>query len=299
VAGGIILSRQQGQGKMEELIPATQYLAAQIAAVLDKAAGYAQMIDHQKTVQELEIAGQIQESFLSVVQDVPRVEGWQVGIFFNPARETSGDFFDVVPLGKGKWAFVVAHVADKGMGAALYMALSRTLIRTYAIEYAERFKNGAEQPADVLRQANQRILSDTRSDLFVTVFFGLLDEHNGQFLYANAGHNPAFLIKEGAEVERMTRTGIPLGLFPDLEIHCAETHIKPGDTLILYTDGMTEAENDNGDFFGEQRFLQSIQRAVHLPVSDMMSAVLDEITTFVGEASQSDDLTMMVIRREK
>ena len=186
--GGIYLAlkRMYFEEAVMDLGPALQVLAAQIASALHQADVQAQTLAHQKTVQELDFAWQIQASFLP--DTLPQVEGWQLSAALNPCKETSGDFYDVIALPNGRLGILIADVADKGMGAALFMALSRTLIRTYAFEHQTR-------PELVLRSTNQRILTDTRNDMFVTVFYGILDPGTGQLTYANAGHNPPYLLR--------------------------------------------------------------------------------------------------------
>jgi sigma-B regulation protein RsbU (phosphoserine phosphatase) len=210
-----------------------------------------------------------------------------------PALETSGDFYDVIPLSNGRWGIVVADVADKGTGAALYMALSRTLIRTYALQYYRR-------PDYVLKAANKRILMDTASDLFVTVFYGVIDPGSGTLTYANAGHNPPFLLKagNGEQAELLCRTGMPLGIFEGQEWEQDEIEVAVGDTLVLYTDGLIDAENGAGDYFGSQRLLKHARTLTGRSAYAVEEQLLEEVQEFVGYAPQLDDITLMVLVRE-
>src|SRR5262249_2520740 len=148
------------------------------------------------------------------------------------------------PLHGGKLGIVIADVADKGLGAALYMALSRTLIRAYAVDYALRYSQTyLRQLAHLIQTVNIRILTDTQSDLFVTLFFGVLDPQTGNFPYVNAGHNPPFLFHRhrGRRVRALRRTGPPLGMLEDARWVRRSLKIEDGETLVLYTDGLPEA----------------------------------------------------------
>jgi len=253
---------------------------------------YAQALAYRKMTQELEVAGRIQASFLP--QTVPDMTGWQLAVVLEPARETSGDFYDIIPLGDGRYGLVVADVADKGIGPALYMALSRTLIRTYA----DQFPN---EPDRVLWAANRRILADTMNDLFVTVFYAVLDTHSGTLIYCNAGHNPPFLLQSqnGSAPSPLLRTAIPLGILPDAEWGRAEIHIAPGDVLVMYTDGVTEAQDEDERFFGEERLKTIVRANVGRSAEIIEDKLISAIYDFVGDAPQFDDITLMVLVREK
>ncbi|MBN1259628.1 MAG: SpoIIE family protein phosphatase, partial [Anaerolineae bacterium] len=184
--GAIYLERYRDPPAITRLMPAVQTLSAQIASALRAARAYVQALEYQQIAKELELAGQIQNSFLP--DSFPFVPGWQLTATLRPALETSGDFYDYIALPSGQLGIVIADVSDKGLGAALYMSLSRTLIRIYATQL-----DG--DPAEVLRAANEHILSDTRADLFVTVFYGVLDPETGRLVYCNAGHNPPYVLR--------------------------------------------------------------------------------------------------------
>jgi NarL family two-component system response regulator LiaR len=248
-------------------------------------------VDHQKVGQELALAWEIQASFLPEM--LPDVPGWQLAATLEPARETAGDFYDFIPLPNGRLGILVADVADKGMGAALYMALSRTLIRTYAAEYDAR-------PELVFRAVNDRILMDTRASLFVTVFYGILDPISGTLTYCNAGHNPPYLLsaKDGGSVQELGRTGIPLGIERDMTWLRGVVPLRPGNVLLLYTDGITEAQDRNQTFFGEERLLEIAQANRGRSAVDIQDVLIAEVHGFVDGAPQFDDITLMVLVRD-
>jgi serine phosphatase RsbU (regulator of sigma subunit) len=272
-----------------EELPALQSLAAQIASALYRAEEYVRTLAHQKMVQELTVAAEIQASLLPA--QLPQIDGWQLAAMLRPARQTSGDFYDVLELPDGRLGLVIADVTDKGTGAALFMALSRTLIRTYAFEYPE-------QPAKALYAASKRILSDSRSSMFVTVFYGVLDTASGALTYCNAGHNPPYLLSDQAEPRPLRNTGIPLGITRDTTWTTGTVTLAPGDVLALYTDGVTEAQNASGELFEDARLLEAVQNSRERTAQAVQDVLLAAVDRFVGAAPQSDDLTMLVVARD-
>jgi len=241
---------------------------------------------------ELELAGNLQASFFP--EEPPEIDGWEVSVKLKPARETSGDFYDVYLLPDGQVGILVADVVDKGAAAALYMALSWTLIRTYAAEFPD-------QPERVLSAVNHRIINDTDSSRFVTVFYGVLDPLSGKLTYCNAGHNPPCLIRaqNGGDVERLTKTGVLLGMFDDEIWEQDSVCIEERDVLVLYTDGVTEAQNAEGDFFGRERLLKAVKKKSDTSAKAIRTNILTTISKFVGDAPQQDDIALLVVARMK
>lgn len=312
--GGIYLLRPLPR-RVQHWATSVQRLAEQIGAVLERVAQfndalaaqasayeeevyaqayqaevYAQALAYEQVTKELAVAGQIQATFLP--ENVPLIPGWNVAVSLEPARETSGDFYDFIPLPNGRIGLVVADVADKGMGAALYMALSRTLIRIYAAEHDTN-------PAQALAAANRRILADTTSDLFVTVFYAVLDTATGVLTYCNAGHNPPMLHGQNGRLpQTLTRTALPLGLFPDLEWAQESVQLEPGDVLVVYTDGLVEAEDEAMRFFGEQRLLSVVAKHVQRSAEVIENKIVTAVYDFTGERALLDDMTLLVITRD-
>jgi sigma-B regulation protein RsbU (phosphoserine phosphatase) len=241
--------------------------------------------------QELALAGKIQRSLLP--GETPQIPGWQLAATLKPARETSGDFYDFISLPNGRWAWLVADVVDKGAGAAMVMALTRTLIRTYASRHAT-------QPERLLQTVNRRALADIDESLFVTLFYAILDPASGTLTYANAGHHPPYLFhaENPTQFQALGRTGIPLGLFPDRTWEQASVQMEAGDTLIAYTDGIPDAQNEGQAFFGEERFLNCAQSQVGADAEDFLAGILACVNEFSGEAPQHDDIALLVLTRE-
>jgi sigma-B regulation protein RsbU (phosphoserine phosphatase) len=232
----------------------------------------------------------VQASFLP--RELPTIVGWQVVVTLKPSRETSGDFYDVNLLPDGRVGILVADVVDKGAGAALFMALSWTLIRTYAAEYPT-------QPELVLSTVNHRILADTHADQFVTAFYGILDPATGVLVYCNAGHCPPYLVSAQANnaVRALHRTGMALGVAQDVAWAQEDVQLVPGDVLVLYTDGVTEARNAQGAFFGEDRLLESVRADLGRSAQDIQDAIMADVRTFVDDAPQFDDIALAVVVR--
>jgi serine phosphatase RsbU (regulator of sigma subunit) len=246
----------------------------------------------RNVVRELSDAGKIQASFLP--DHLPSLVGWDLAVDLKPARQTSGDFYDFILLPEGRLGIVVADVSDKGAGAALFMTLSRTVLRTYILQYPN-------DPVLALQEANARILADSHSGMFVTVFFGLLDPKSGRFNYVNAGHNPPLHFRRGDQTpfQVLTRSGMPLGVMDDAGWQMGEIELAAEDLLVIYTDGATDAQSATGDFFGLQRFQAAIAAAANQPDSaSVLKAIDAAIHDFSGAAPRYDDIILLALRRQ-
>ncbi len=241
--------------------------------------------------QELALAGRMQASLLPL--SLPQLNGWQFTATWRPARETSGDFYDLIPLPGGLVGLVIADVVDKGMGAALLMALSRTLIRTYADDYPD-------EPERLLHVANRRIITDIGGGPFVTLFYGVLDPATGRLVYCNAGHPPPYLFAREPDqpVESLFRTGMPLGISEDATWERAAIDIPTGALLLLYTDGVYDTQNSQGEFFGEKGVLNAVQGLRDGTARQVQDGLLSAVLSFAGSEPQVDDITLIVMARE-
>jgi len=238
---------------------------------------------------------------------LPQVDGWDVSGFFEAAREVAGDFYDAFRLpATGHVALVIGDVCDKGVGAALYMSLFRSLIRATAMYgYFDLQPPGeGEQPAgDTARvlvntiQTTNRYIAITHpsSSMFASVFFGLLNPETGVLTYLNAGHEAPVIFRGDGTQETLEVTGGVLGLFPGARFSVAEARLRPGDLLFAYTDGVNEAKNTEGAQFGDARIQQSaLSHAV--TAAGFLESIYGRIRDFRGQAPASDDITMLAIR---
>ncbi len=287
-----LLSLPQSWDKksIREHYPALQNLAAQIATALKQAETYKETLKHQRTTQELRLAGDIQASFLP--DQVPEIQGWDIAASLKPARQTSGDFYDFFRLDDDHLGIIIADVADKGLGAALYMALGRTLLLTYAQQYPEN-------PAAVLQATNARMLHDARAQMFITAFYGVLDLSNGRMLCCNAGHNPPLLINSQNQetYQTLSPNGMALGIDENAAWVAVSQRIGKDDILLLYTDGIVEAMNNDEEFFGFERLHQTIQKVAKHPSTWIIKAIHEKVINFQNGTLPSDDITMVCIRR--
>ena len=219
----------------------------------------------------------------------PNIPGCSVATFWQAARQVGGDFYDFLPLDDDKWGIVIADVADKGVPAALFMAVSRTILRTVAFS--------REDPAHVLMRTNEIIAREARSDLFVTVFYGVWDPATERFTYANAGHNPPLLLQPNGAFQQLPGHGIALGVLPETHMRSQSMQLRPGETIILYTDGVTEALNEDFDEFGLERLQVAARAAARRPAADIISHITGNIRDHTGQTPQFDDMTLIILKR--
>jgi sigma-B regulation protein RsbU (phosphoserine phosphatase) len=248
-------------------------------------------LKNEQITRELDLAGEVQRGFLP--EELPEIEGWQFALMLKPANETSGDFYDFRLLPDKNIGILVADVMDKGVGAALFMALCWFIIRSYA----ERYPN---EPEKVLAAVNRRLLQETKVRQFLTLFYGELNPSSGELIYCNAGHPPPLLVsgEKRLSTKELGRTGLPLGLFKNESWGRGVVTLKPGDVLALYTDGISEAQNARGLFFGENKLKKMLRRNKSREAQSILDIILSDIQAFQGETNQTDDIALMIIKRE-
>ena len=239
---------------------------------------------------ELEVASKMQQSILPA--SFPETPAYEIFGNMEAAREVGGDFFDVITLEDGRMGIAIADVSGKGVPAALFMMSSRTLLKGAAI--------GMPQPGDVLREVNSLLSDDNDSLMFVTLFYAVYDPANGKLSYANGGHNPPLIVHpDGSSEELPTTEGVALGVMGDLDYEQGEIELAPGDTAVLYTDGVSEAMNASEEEFGMERLHQVFANASQTDARSANSAVFDAVRAFADGTPQSDDITCLTLRRKE
>jgi serine phosphatase RsbU (regulator of sigma subunit)/anti-sigma regulatory factor (Ser/Thr protein kinase) len=245
----------------------------------------AEAATRQRFEQELEVARLIQQNFLPKV--LPDLPGWQIAAYYRPAREVGGDFYDVIPLPDGRFAFVVGDVTDKGVPAALVMSATRSVLRAAAQRLVE--------PGAVLAQVNDHLCPDMPQKMFVTCLYGVLDPATGHLRFANAGHDVPY-VKTAGGVEELRARGMPLGLMPGMDYEEKETTLDPGDSVLLHSDGVVEAHDADREMFGFPRLKQTVAGAAG--GQPLIDRVLADLEAFTGpDAEQEDDITMVTLQR--
>jgi len=265
---------------------------------IDKTLNHIQsLIDAQRTksrlegiLHELNVASEIQQSIL------PRnfISDSNIEMFakMTAAKEIGGDFYDFFWLDEqnSKLGIVIADVSGKGVPAALFMTVSRTLIRAHA-------NGGTKTPGECLTKVNNALQKDNTNMMFVTTFYGTLDIKSGLLTYCNAGHNPPHLVRKGGQIETITKIhGMALGVMEDLDYKEDEVTLNEGDLFFLYTDGVTEAETADGSFYGDVRLTSNLDKYRDLAVSELINTIRSDITNFAAGWPQSDDITMLAVR---
>ena len=243
---------------------------------------------NQRMQREFMLAGAVQSSFLP--SKMPEIPSWQLAASLRSARETSGDFYDIIQLPNGLFGLLIADVVDKGVPAALLMAMSWSLIWSYAIQHPD-------SPHTVFEEVNRRLLLHLGGSYFLTCFYAILNPETGSLTYCNAGQPPPLhLKKKRGEIDRLSRTGPPLGVLEESRWDTLDVIIGSGETLILYTDGVTDSCNTQGEFYGTARlnsFAMKQKAKSAQTVHDNLLANIDEFVT--GEV-QFDDTALIVLR---
>jgi serine phosphatase RsbU (regulator of sigma subunit)/predicted ester cyclase len=239
--------------------------------------------------QELQVARGIQQA--SLPNEVPKLEGWQISPYYQPAREVGGDFYDFHLLSDGRLGVVVGDATGKGVPAALVMSTTCGMLQLAARAL------GSPTSGEVLAQVNETLLARIPQNMFVTCFYAILDPKSGTFRYANAGHDPPYLHRSNGNAEQLKARGMPLGLMPGMSYEEKEIILDAGEVTLLYSDGLVEAHDPQGEMFGFPRLGELV--AEHAAEEGSLGDfLLRELYTFVGEGwEQEDDITLLTLER--
>lgn len=262
-------------------------IAQQVALAIQNDMLQKEMVVRERLETEVQLARQIQQTFLP--ESLPEFDNWQLAARWKTARQVGGDFYDVFDLPDNRLGLFIADVSDKGVPAALFMALTRTLVRAAVIE--------TDSPAEALRRVNELLVPDTRQGMFVTAVYAVLDMTSGELTYVNAGHNPPVWVKCDGSLEILTRTGVALGAAENMKYEQRVIPLVKDDSILFYTDGLTESYNIDGEFYGEDRLEEALKANSCSSAHELIDIVEKSLLDFVRDMPPADDLTMLALRR--
>lgn len=312
VLGVLLLDRSEGAERWtaRQMTIATG-IASQAASAIESALLAQQAVEQERLAQEIRVARDIQSALLP--SSAPRLPGWQVASAYRAARAVGGDFYDFwvldnkpaspdedsstaqVTIGaqadapSAQFGFVIADVSDKGVPAALFMALSRSLMRAAALD--------GSPPSKSVERANRWISRDSQSGMFVTLFYGLLDHTTGVLRFTNAGHNPPLLLRNNGVIDTLGTSGIALGVIEEAHFRESQAIVGAEDVLVCYTDGVTEAINDAEQEYGVGRLIDVVKRYRGRSADEIVQAVLSDLAAHTGDQPPFDDVTLLVLKR--
>ena len=242
---------------------------------------------------DLAVAREIQQAILPrIFPPFPEnTEMMDIAASMNAAKDVGGDFYDFFRIDDDRIGFAIADVSGKGVPAAIFMAVSRTLLRATGIK--------GSSPGECITYSNELLAKESVKNMFVTIFYGIYNIKTGDITYANAGHNPPYILKANGSVEPLPMsTDIIAGVFDDYEFTEKQCHLDKGDTIVLFTDGVTEAIDISEKEYGEDRLEDVLKRSSGKSCQQIIDAIKADVSEFVGEAEQSDDITMLTLKRK-
>ena len=267
-----------------------EYFAGLVAAALVRIRANEAALERAAVQRDLDLARELQGGLLPKIFPT-REEAPGIELFarLDPAKEVSGDLYDFFPMENGKMCFVVGDVSGKGIAAGIFMAVTRTLIRATAV--------AGRSPLEILTKVNAQLAKENQASLFVTMILGIVDTQTGRMVYGQGGHNPPIRVPLKGKPTYEPPGGMPLGVFDDAKFGERELVLEKGETLLVYTDGVTEAMNLAKDLFGEDRLERAVEGGAVLSAEKLTERVVEKVEEFVGEAERSDDITLLAIQR--
>src|SRR6267378_4408190 len=286
VIGVFDLESDELNAYSEDDLEILMLLASQVAIIIEKVMLHDSLIEKQRLQTQLEVARQVQLELLPARD--PQLEGFDISAYNFPTEEVSGDYYDWVRIYDDQIGVVIADVSGKGVPAALLMAFLRASLRAAThIGYA---------PHISMSKVNYLLWESIERNQFVTAFYGVLDATNGTLAYSNAGHNPPLLLNVDGSARFLEQGGVPLGMFRDTRYYEFYLTLEPGQVLVLYTDGVTEANNPEEEEFGKDRLVESVRAARGLTASEMIAAVQRDVAQWTDGRGAHEDVTFFVIK---
>ena len=270
----------------EELM---EYFAGLVSAALVRIRAHDAALERAQVQRDLDLAREMQQGLLP--REFPgkdQAPGVEIFARLDPAKEVSGDLYDFFTVEPGKMCFVVGDVSGKGVAAGLFMAVTRTLIRATAVP--------GRRPLEILERVNAQLCAENRANLFVTMILGIVDTTTGRMEYGQGGHNPPILLPAKGEPVYEPSGGMPLGVFEDAKFGQRQLELQAGETLLVYTDGVTEAMNPQRELFGEERLKEAVREQSRLSPESLTQRVVVEVARFANGAEPSDDITLLAIQ---
>jgi sigma-B regulation protein RsbU (phosphoserine phosphatase) len=289
VIGVFDLESDQFNAYSEDDLEVLMMLASQVAIIIEKVMLHEQLIEKKRLEGQLEVARQVQLALLPP-QD-PEIAGYDISAYNFPTEEVSGDYYDWVRIYENQIGIVIADVAGKGVPAAILMAFLRASLRAAShIGYATHIS---------MSKVNYLLWESIERIQFVTAFYAILDADTHTLAYSNAGHNPPLLINAAGTSRFIHRGEQPLGMFPETRYHEYHLELEPGDVLVLYTDGVTEANSPDGEEFGRERLAQFVKEFYDRPAREMIASLQMKVLEWTGNAGPGDDVTFFIIKALK
>lgn len=316
ILGVIILEHSEVNHFSCETLSLMQVTADQMALVIENAYLYYEVQLYATTLdEELQKGREMQRDFLPTRIIQPK--NWEIEAFLNPAKELSGDFYDVFPIGNYV-GLVIADVCDKGVGSAMFMALMRSLLRIFARKIQPHTFSGDSfaqtdfisigdheidlaqiAPLEAIKLTNNYVADNHgNTNMFATIFFGVLNPNNGVLNYINAGHEPILILNQFGIKKELDSTGAAVGMMPNMKFIIEQTILEPGDILLGYTDGVTDGKNPEGKLFGKKKLVELIQQKPFNSAADLLNTVKDNLLAHIHDAPQFDDITLLSVRRK-
>jgi len=263
-------------------------LSIHAALAIRQAAMHAQVVEKKKLEYEISVARNIQQNLLP--KKLPQIGSYQFAGLNLPSEKVGGDYYDFVPLNGERLGFAIGDVAGKGIPAAFLMATLRTALHAHAADC------DALPPGQLLAKMNRLIFNSAPHNMFITLFYGVLEPGTGRIVFVNAGHNPAIFLRRNGEIRRLGTGGLALGLKDEAQFEPAEILLQRDDILLLYTDGISEAMDARRAEYGEERLIRILQEHRELPAEKLLNSIVDDVQRHRGSAPQNDDITLVIIK---